>query len=39
MCEDKHALLAIADKAPKLDGRRCNVNLAYIGEKRKPRGK
>lgn len=36
MTEEMNALKAISDKAPKLDGRRCNVNLAYIGQKKKP---
>ena len=34
MYEFKSAVAAINDKAPKLDGRRCNVNLAYIGQKK-----
>ena len=38
MVEDLPALKAILDKSPKLDGRRCNVNLAYIGQKNKPQG-
>jgi len=36
MLEDGPALKAIVDKSPKLDGRRCNVNLAYVGQKKKP---
>ena len=36
---DTSALRAIVDKSPKLDGRRCNVNLAYIGSKKKPPSK
>lgn len=39
MVEDLPALKAILDKSPKLDGRRCNVNLAYIGQKNKPQAK
>jgi len=39
MLEDLPALKAIVDKSPKLDGRRCNVNLAYIGQKKKPLSK
>jgi len=39
MLEDVPALKAIVDKSPKLDGRRCNVNLAYIGQKKKPLSK
>lgn len=39
MTEEMNALKAISDKAPKLDGRRCNVNLAYIGQKKKPPSK
>lgn len=34
MTEFKSAIRAISDKSPKLDGRRCNVNLAYIGQKK-----
>jgi len=39
MLEDIPALRAIFDKSPKLDGRRCNVNLAYIGQKNKPQAR
>lgn len=39
MLEDLPALKAIVEKSPKLDGRRCNVNLAYIGQKKKPLAK
>ena len=35
MSTDEAAELAIRDKSPRLDGRRCNVNLAYIGQKKK----
>eukprot|EP00794_Sanderia_malayensis_P012317 gene12317-13587_t len=35
MSTDEGAELAIKDKSPRLDGRRCNVNLAYIGQKKK----
>ena len=36
MFEPQDALKAIVNKSPKLDGRKCNVNLAYIGQKKKP---
>lgn len=39
MYEASHALKAIVNKSPKLDGRKCNVNLAYIGQKKKPPSK
>ena len=38
MSTDEAAELAIRDKSPRLDGRRCNVNLAYIGQKKKSIG-
>lgn len=38
MSTDEAAELAIRDKSPRLDGRRCNVNLAYIGQKKKNNG-